>query len=75
MNNRAETVLSAIRLVKLGEELEAARAELKRLVESGAAWESEEMKTALQKCLSLDSGWRALEQKHLALVENAEKES
>ena len=38
MNSRAETVLSAIRLVKLGEELEAARAELKRLVESGAAW-------------------------------------
>ena len=76
MKNRGKgIVLSAIQLVKLGEELEAAKAELKRLVESGAAYESEEMKTALQKCLSLDFRWKALEQKHLALRKSMEMES
>lgn len=76
MKNRGKgIVLSAIQLVKLGKELEAAKAELKRLAESGAAYESEEMKTALQKCLSLDLRWKALEQKHLALRKSMEMES
>lgn len=74
-NRERETVLSAMQLVKLGEELEAAKAELKRLVESGVAYESEEMKIALQKCLSLDLRWKALEQKHLALRKSMEMES
>ena len=65
-NEKGELVLTALQLARLGEELDAARAELKRLAESGTAYDSEEMKTALQACLALDLRWNALEQKYLA---------
>lgn len=47
-NEKGELVLTAVQLARLGEELDTARAELKRLAESGTAYDSEEMKTALQ---------------------------
>ena len=65
-NEKGELVLTAVQLARLGKELDTARAELKRLAESGTAYDSEEMKTALQTCLALDLRWNALEQKYLA---------
>lgn len=66
-NQKSELVLTAIALAKLGEELETARAELKRLAESGVPYESPEMNAALQTCRALELRWNALEQKYLAL--------
>ncbi len=60
-------VLSAMELVQVGERLENARADLKRLAESGVPTASDEMKEALQACLALKLQWRALEQRHLEL--------
>ena len=72
---KSELVLTAVQLARLGEELDAARAELKRLVESGAAYDSEEMKTALQTCQALDLRWNALEQNYLAQKNSVTGES
>lgn len=74
-NRKTELVLTAVRLARLGEELDAARAELKRLVESRAAYDSGEMKTALQTCQALDLSWNALEQKYLAQKSSVTGES
>ena len=60
-------VSSAIELVQIGRRLEKARGELRRLVERGIPYESDEMKEALQACMALDLQWRTLEQRHLAL--------
>lgn len=74
-NEKGELVLTAVQLARLGEELDTARAELKRLTESGAAYDSEEMKTALQTCQALDLRWNALEQKYLAQKNSVTGES
>ena len=52
-NRKNELVLSAIALVKAGEALEGAKAKLRRLVDQGVSYESEEMKMALDECLQL----------------------
>ena len=52
-NRKNELVLSAIALVKAGEPLEGAKAKLRRLVDQGVSYESEEMKMALDECLQL----------------------
>ena len=68
MKNRTnELVLSAIALVKVGEAVEAAKGKLKQLVDQGVAYESEEMKAALQDYLSLQQQWTKLETEHLKL--------
>ena len=46
-NNKNALVLSAIALVKVGEKLEHAKIHLKKLVEQGFPYESEEMMAAL----------------------------
>ena len=74
-NEKGELVLTAVQLARLGEELDTARAELKRLVESGAAYDSEEMKTALQSCQALNLRWSALEQEYLARKDSVTGES
>ena len=66
-NKKNELVLSAIALVKVGEAVEAAKGKLKQLVDQGVAYESEEMKAALQDYLSLQQQWTKLETEHLKL--------
>ena len=74
-NRKTELVLTAVQLARLGEELDTARAELKRLAEGGAAYDSEEMKTALQSCQALNLRWSALEQEYLARKDSVTGES
>lgn len=68
-----ELVLSAIALVKAGEALEAAKAQLKGLVDQGVPYESDEIKTALNECLELQQQWRYLEEQHLRLKKGMPK--
>ena len=74
-NEKGERVLTAVQRARLGEELDTARAELKRLAESGAAYDSEEMKTALQSCQALNLRWSALEQEYLVRTDSVTGES
>lgn len=69
-NRKNELVLSAIALVKTGEALEAAKDKLKKLVDQGVPYESEDMKRALDECLQLQQQWRELEEEHLILNTN-----
>ena len=66
-NKKNELVLSSIALVKVGEAVEAAKGKLKQLVDQGVAYESQEMKAALQDYLSLQQQWTKLETEHLKL--------
>ena len=72
-NRKNELVLSAIALVKAGEALEGAKAKLRKLVEQGVPYESEEMKIALEECLQLQQQWQALEEEHLRLKKRIPK--
>ena len=72
-NRKNELVLSAIGLVKAGEALEGAKAKLRKLVEQGVSYESEEMKIVLEECLQLQQQWRALEEEHLRLKKRIPK--
>ena len=66
-NKKNDLVLSAIALVKIGEAVEAAKDQLRRLVEQGVPYESEEMRKALEEYLSLQQQWNELEAEHLKL--------
>lgn len=56
---------SAARLYSLGIEVEAAREQLRKLVEQGSSYDSPEMRKALEEFQELDCQWKALEQEHL----------
>ena len=58
---------SAARLYSLGIEVEAAREQLRKLVEQGVPYDSSEMRKALEEFQELDRQWKALEQEHLQL--------
>ena len=58
---------SAARLYSLGIEVEAAREQLRKLVEQGVSYDSPEMRKALEEFQKLDQQWKALEQEHLQL--------
>ena len=64
-NKKNELVLSALNLVRVGEALEEAKGKLKKLVDQGVPYESEAMKKALNKCLSLREEWKILEAEHI----------
>ena len=66
-NKKNDLVLSAITLVRVGEALEDAKKKLKQLVDQGVPYESEEMKMALDECLSLQQQWKELEAEHIRL--------
>ena len=66
-NKKNDLVLSAITLVRVGEALEDAKKKLKQLVDQGVPYESEEMKMALDECLSLKQQWKELEAEHIRL--------
>ncbi len=68
MDYRKELLLaSAARLYSLGIDLEAAREKLKRLVERGVSFDSDEMFTAYREYSELHRQWRDLEKQHLDL--------
>ena len=58
---------SASRLYSLGIEVEAAREQLRKLVQQGVPYDSPEMRKALEDYQELDRQWKALEQEHLQL--------
>ena len=58
---------SAARLYSLGVEVEAAREQLRKLVEQGVPYTSPEMRKALEDYQELDQQWKALEQEYLQL--------
>ena len=66
-NKKNELVLSALDLVRVGETLEEAKGTLRKLVEQGVPYESEEMKKALDECLLLQEKWKVLEAEHIQL--------
>ena len=66
-NKKNELVLLALNLVRVGEALEEAKGKLKQLVDQGVSYESDEMKKALDECLSLQEEWRILEAEHVRL--------
>ena len=66
-NKKNELVLSAINLVRVGEALEEAKGKLKKLVDQGVPYESEEMKKAFDECLLLQDEWNLLEGEHIRL--------
>ena len=68
MDNRKTWLLeSAATLAVLGEKVEAARDELRRLVSKGVSYDSEAMKKAYADFEMLDRQWKALERRHLAV--------
>ena len=66
-NKKNELVLSALDLVRIGEALEEAKGKLKKLIDQGVPYESEEMKKALDECLLLQEEWKFLEAEHIRL--------
>ena len=68
MDPRKDLLLaSAARLYSIGIDLEAARERLRRLVEQGVPYQSEEMRKAYRDFKELELQWKALEQQHLEL--------
>ena len=60
-------LMSAARLYSMGVDLEAARERLRRLVQWGVSYDSEEMKRAYRDFCELDEAWKALEKQRLEL--------
>lgn len=68
MDNRKELLLaSAARLYSLGIDLEAARERLRKLVEQGVSYDSDEIKQAVRDFKNLERQWKELEKQHLEL--------
>ena len=67
MNNKDLLIASAARLYSMGIDLEAARDQLRQLVEQGVTYSSDEMKQAVQEFKELDRQWKELEKEHLKL--------
>ena len=66
-NNKDLLIASAARLYSMGIDLEAARDQLRLLVEQGVPYNSDEMKQAVQDFKELDRQWKELEKEHLKL--------
>lgn len=60
-------LMSAARLYALGVDLEAAREELRRLVESGMPYESPKVIAAYAGFKRIEELWKSLEAEHLKL--------
>lgn len=75
MDYRKELLIaSAARLYGMGIDLEAARERLRRLVEHGVSYDSDEMKLAFLDFKELERQWKALERQHLDLREEIIRE-
>ena len=74
MNPKKQQLLkSAARLSRLGLDVDAARETLRQLAARGVPYDSEEMLRAYERFTALDSQWRELEQKHMALREEVRR--
>ena len=68
MNYKKDLLLrSAARLYSLGIEVEAAREQLRKLVQQGVPYDSPQMRKALEDYQELEQQWKTLEQEHLKL--------
>ena len=68
MDERKDLLLrSSARLYSVGMDLEGARERLKRLVEQGVPYDSDEMMQAYQEFNEIDRQWKEMEKQHLAL--------
>ena len=72
-NEKDLLIASAARLYSMGIDLEAARDQLRLLVEQGVPYNSEEMKQAVQDFKELDRQWKELEKQHLELRDEVMK--
>ena len=74
MDARKDLLLkSAARLYSLGVDLELARDKLKKLVDQGVPYDSEEMKDAYREFSELDAQWKELERQHIELRNEIEQ--
>lgn len=60
-----EMLRAAEKLYCLGVALEAARQRLKKMVEAGVSYQSDQMAAALQSYQSMEAEWKQLEQQYL----------
>ncbi|MBQ6757196.1 MAG: hypothetical protein IJP43_09680 [Oscillospiraceae bacterium] len=60
-------IMSGARLYSIGVEVEAARAKLKELVDSGVPYTDERVLKALEEYKELKEKWDNLEQQHLEM--------
>ena len=72
-NEKDLLIASAARLYSMGVDLEAARDQLRQLVEQGVPYNSDEMKQAVQDFKELDRQWKELEREHLRLKEEIKR--
>ena len=76
MDARKDLLLkSAARLYSLGVDLEMARDKLKKLVEQGVPYDSQEMKDAYKEFSELDEQWKELEKQHIELRDEITEQS
>lgn len=64
---------SAARLYSLGVDLEVTREKLRKLVEQGVPYDSQEMKDTYKEFAELDAQWKELEKQHLKLRNEIEQ--
>lgn len=60
-SKKAQLLASAAKLARLGKDVDAARRRLRRLVERGVSYDSEEMRTAYNTFMALETQWKELE--------------
>jgi len=72
-NEKDLLIASAARLYSMGIDLEAARERLRRLVEQGVPYSSDEMRQAVQDFKELDRQWKELEKQHLEMRDEVVK--
>ena len=72
-NEKDLLIASAARLYSMGIDLEAARDQLRQLVEQGAPYNSDEMRQAVQDFKELDRQWKELEKQHLEMRDEVVK--
>ena len=72
-NEKDLLIASAARLYSMGVDLEAARDQLRQLVEQGVPYNSDEMKQVVQDFKELDRQWKELEREHLRLKEEIKR--
>ena len=72
-NEKDLLIASAARLYSMGIDLEAARDQLRQLVEQGVPYNSDEMRQAVQDFKELEQQWKELEREHLRLKEEIKR--
>lgn len=71
---RVHLLRTAARLYSLGEEVESARDNLRKLVAQGTSYDSKQMQAALMHFQELERDWRDLEREYLIVKEEIDME-